>query len=194
MHVYPKKRKLPLNKPLRILLATSSLILLAGATLGPIYALFVEEIGGSLLDASFAGGVFAVAAGITTLLSGRFVDKVTQQELIVVAGYAAMGVGYLLYIFVGSIWSLLLIQVVIGFGEAIYSPAFDALYSKHLDAHKEGLEWGSWESMYYFTTAAGALLGGLIVNQFGFRLLFLIMSALSFLSAVYIYRLPRREL
>lgn len=194
MHVYPKKRKLPLNKPLRILIAASSLILLAGAMLGPIYALFVEEIGGDLLDASLAGGVFAVAGGITTLLSGKYSDKIRREELIVVAGYATMGLGFFLYLFVHSIWALLAVQVVIGFGEAVYSPAFDSLYSRHLDEHKEGVEWGTWEAMYYFTTAVGAFLGGLLVNQFGFNLLFVIMSFLCFLSAAYIYHIPRKTL
>ena len=69
------------NKALRILLMTDGLVLLATAMLGPIYALFVEKVGGSLLDASFAGGTFAVAAGITVLISGKITDKVKQKEL-----------------------------------------------------------------------------------------------------------------
>ena len=56
------------------------MILLAGAMLGPIYALFVEEIGGNLLDASFAGGMFALAAGITTFISGKYSDKIKENE------------------------------------------------------------------------------------------------------------------
>ena len=70
------------NKSLRILLITNGIVLIAGAMLGPIYALFVEKIGGSLLDASLTGGFFALAAGITTLLAGKFADK-HKDELIV---------------------------------------------------------------------------------------------------------------
>ena len=36
-----------MNKALKILLSTNAIILLAAAMLGPIYAIFVEEIGGS---------------------------------------------------------------------------------------------------------------------------------------------------
>jgi len=43
-----------LNRGLRILLVTNAMILLAGAMLGPIYAIFVEKVGGNLLDASIA--------------------------------------------------------------------------------------------------------------------------------------------
>ena len=186
------KRKLPLNKALKILLITNSFTLLAGAMLGPIYALFVEEVGGDLLDASFAGGAYALAAGITVYLSGKYADKIRRDEIIIIVGYSIMGLGFLSYIIVDSIWLLLIAQVVVGLGEAVYSPAFDKLYSKHLDAHREATEWGSWESVYYFATAIGAVVGGVFATLFGFKILFVIMSALCFASALYIFRLPKR--
>ncbi|RJR14862.1 MFS transporter [Candidatus Microgenomates bacterium] len=182
------------NKPIRILLITNGLILIASAMLGPIYALFVERVGGSLLDASFAFGAYALAAGITTLTSGKVADKVKENELIVVFGYVVMACGFFGYMLVNSVWSLLLVQVIIGLGEAIYSPAFDAVYSKHLDGHKSGREWGAWESINYFTTAFGALFGGLLVTYLGFNAMFTSMGLLSLVSAGYIFRLPRKIL
>lgn len=110
--------------------------------LGPIYALFVGKIGGDLLDVSYAFGIYALAAGMTTLISGRYADKLKENELIVVFGYGIMGLAFFGYTLVNSIWSLLLVQIIVGLGEAIYLPAFDAIYSKHLDGHKSGKEWG----------------------------------------------------
>lgn len=182
------------NRQIRILLITNGLILIASAMLGPIYALFVEKVGGDLLDASFAFGIYALAAGITTLISGRYADKIKENELIVVLGYAIMGVAFVGYIFVSSIWSLLIVQVLIGLGEAIYSPAFDAVYSKHLDGNKSGREWGAWESINYFTMAFGAISGGFLVTYFNFNVLFLVMGSLCFFSALYIFLLPRKVL
>lgn len=163
--------------------------------LGPIYALFVEEIGGSLLDASIAGAIFAFTAGLVTILSGKLSDKVRQSELIMILGYVLMGTGFFLYQFVDSVMFLFSIQILIGFGEAIYSPAFDKLYSAHLDKGKSGTQWGAWEGMNYFTTAFGALVGGLIVTRFGFNAIFIIMAVLSYISAVYLFLLsPKRVL
>ena len=182
------------NKALRVLLITDGLVLIAGAMLGPIYALFVEKIGGSLLDASLSGGIFAFAAGITTLIAGKFADEFKENELIVVAGYIVMGIGFILYIFVNSVWSLFGVQALIGFAEAFYSPAFDAIYSKHLTKKKAGREWGAWEAINYFSTAIGAAIGGFIVTTFGFNVAFTIMGMLCFVSAIYIYHLPRSVL
>ena len=188
-------KKYLFNKALRVLLITNGLILIAAAMLGPIYALFVEKIGGNLLDASVAGGLFALSAGLVSLVFGRLSDRIKHSELVLVLGYALMGTGFFLYQYVESVWHLFVIQVLIGFGEAIYSPAFDKLYSVHLDSKKEGTEWGAWESMNYFTAALGAFVGGLIVSRFGFNAIFIIMAALSYVSASYLYLLsPKRVL
>lgn len=183
-----------LNKPLRILLATNSLILIAGAMLAPIYAFYVEKIGGDILDASFTGGVFALAAGITTIIAGKYADKIKENELIVIFGYLSIGIGFFLYLFVNSIFSLLLVQILIGFSEAVLWPAYDAIYTKHIPKTKLGRAWGFWEGMNYFSIAIGSLVGGIIVNYFGFFPLFILMGMLSIGSGLYLYSLPRKLL
>jgi MFS family permease len=182
------------NKALRIMLITNGLILIAGAMLGPIYALYVQKVGGDLLDASLAGSVFALVAGITVLLCGRYSDKIKQKRLIVALGYVIIGIGFFLYTLVDSIVFLLVVQMFIGLGEALYNPPFDAIYSEHLDEGHFSTEWGAWEATNYFTTALGAILGGVIVTKFGFNPLFIIMSILCLTSAFYIYFLPRKVL
>lgn len=182
------------NKSLRILLATNSMVLISVAMLGPIYAIFIEKIGGDILDASFAYALFAIFAGATTFISGRFADKIKESELIVALGYLLISVGFAGYIWVNSMATLFIIQILIGIGEAIYSPAFDTLYSRHLDSHQEGKEWGMWESINYFTMGTGALFGGILVTSFGFNVMFAVMSMLSLASAMYIIRLPRNVL
>ena len=86
------------------------------------------------------------------------------------------------------------VQILTGFAEAFYSPAFDALYSKHITKKKAGREWGAWESINYFSIAIGAAIGGLIASNFGFNAIFIIMSALCFISATYIFHLHRNVL
>lgn len=179
------------NKALRILLYTNAAVLITGAMLGPIYAIFVEEIGGDLMDASIAGSVFALVAGITTVVSGKYSDKVKENELIVVLGYFIVSIGFLLYYWVSSVIFLFIAQAVIGLGEAIYSPVFDALYSKHIGGHKFGSQWGIWEAMNYFIMAIGSISGGFLVVLFGFKMMFVLMSGICLMSALYIYRLKR---
>jgi len=189
------EKPLLFNKALKALLLTNGLILVAAAMLGPIYALFVAKLGGDLLDASIAVGIFALTAGVVSLLSGKLSDEIRHSEKVIILGYSLIGLGFLLYLFVDSIAFLFAVQVIIGFGEAIYSPAFDKLYSLHLDKGKGGTEWGAWESMNYFTYGFGAVVGGVIVSRFGFQAIFLLMATLCYFSATYLYLLrPKRIL
>ena len=180
-----------INKVLRLLLLTNGFVLLASAMLGPIYALFVEDIGGDLLDASFAGTLFALAGGVTVLLSGKYADRMKRPEYVMAAGYLILTFGFFSYLFAQTIWHILIIQAILGFGEAVYSPAYNAIYSRHLDKHHEAAEWGDWEAMAYFVYAGGAIAGGYVATFLSFQGLFIIMTGFCLLSSVIILAMPR---
>ena len=182
------------NRATKILLSTNTAVLIAGAMLGPFYTHFVDRVGGDLFDVSLTIAIFAVAAGITTLIAGKYTDRIKESELIIVFGYALTGLGFLLFTVVNSIFTLFLVQALIGFASAIYAPAFDALYSQHMDGSKAGRVWGAWEAMDYFSVAVGAVIGGIIVFYLDFDALFIAMAVFCLLSAAYIYFLPRKVL
>lgn len=181
-----------MNRTLRALVITNGIILLAAAMLGPIYALFVKELGGNILHASATGAILAITAGITVLISGRLADKTKDDRHIIVAGYALAGLAFLSMSAVSSIGQLFAAQMLLGFGQATYGPAFDKLYSTHLDKHKEAREWSIWSATFFFTTAIGAMTGGYIVTQYGFTPMFVAMGALCFASAAYLFSLPKK--
>lgn len=131
---------------------------------------------------------------VITFASGKFSDTAKESELIMVAGYVLISVGFFGYIFVNSVWTLAIAQMIVGAGQALYAPVFDALYSSNLDDGSYGSEWGAWETMSYIVYAVCAILGGLIVSWYGFTPLFISMGTLSLGSALYIYLLPREVL
>ena len=182
------------NRATKILLSTGTIALVAIAMLGPFYTIFVEKIGGNLLAASLTVAVFAVAAGVTTIIAGRYTNGVKEDELVVVLGYALMGLGFIFYIFVDSLFTLCLVQILIGIGGAIYAPAFEKLYTKHVKNCRVRHIWGAGRAMDYFSVAVGAVIGSLIVTHLGFEVLFILMAAFCFASAAYIYFLPRKVL
>lgn len=182
------------SRALSVLVFTNFMIFVSGAMLAPIYAFYVERIGGDLLDASVTGGIFALTTGIVTLFAGKWSDRLRKAELLVALGYLIIAVGYFGYILVNSVWMLFVVQVVIGIGRAIYWPVWDSLYSKHLPVKNEGSAWGVYESSEHISIAVGAFLGGIIVTWFGFEILFLLMGFLSLFSAFYVFKLPRSVL
>lgn len=173
-----------MQRELRILLLSSALFLLAGGLFGPIYAVFVEEIGGDLLTAGTAYSVFAIAAGIIIFFLSRWEDHIKHQEKLVIIGYALSCMGFLGYLLIRKPLDLFMVQIIFGVGEAIGVPAYDGLYSRHLDKGKFISEWGLWESMNYLVLGVSAAVGGFLAKLYGFRFLFVIMLILSVLGLI----------
>lgn len=183
-----------MNKALKLLLLSESLIILSAAMLGPIYALYVEAIGGGILEASWAVGTYSFVTGIVLYAFSKFEDKMKEKELALVLGYFILGIGYFSYLLVHSISTLLITQVILGLGSAIYVPAYDGLYSIHLNRRKAASQWGTWEMMANIITAVGAILGGILAAFFGFPIIFIAMGLLCWVSALIIWNQPRKLL
>ncbi|HSE29212.1 MAG TPA: MFS transporter [Candidatus Saccharimonadales bacterium] len=174
-----------IGKRLGLVLITNVLVLVAAGMLAPIYAVYVEKVGGDILDVGIAAALFALAAGLTSLLAGKYSDKIRHKQILVAICYFLTGVGFLGYIFVQNIWQLFTLQAFIGLVQAGYEPAFDGMYTKYLgNAEQASSKWGLWEAGNYFSIAGGAFLGALIVTWFGFNWLFVGMAALCFISAL----------
>lgn len=173
-----------MQKELKLLLLSSSLFTLAGGLFGPIYAVFVEQIGGDLLTAGSAYAAFAIAAGVLIVLISKWEDHFKHQEKLVVAGFVFSCLGFLGYLFIRQPWHLFVVQIVFGLGEAVGTPAYDGLYSRHLDKGKFASEWGLWEGMRWIVTAIAAAIGGFMANLYGFRFLFGIMFVISLIGLI----------
>ncbi len=171
-----------MNKILKILLWSSGFSLLAAGLFGPIYAVFVEEIGGDLLTAGAAYSVFAISSGIIIFFIGRWEDHIKHHEKLIVLGYGLGILGFIGYLLIKTPLDLFLVQIVFGVAGAVGTPAFDGLYSRYLDKGKYCSEWALWESMYSVVTGISALIGGYIANFYGFKVLFAIMLILSVIA------------
>ena len=182
------------NPALRVLLISDALVLISAAMITPIYAAFVDSVGGDILDAGLTAAGLAFGSAFAALVAGKYADGLREKKSLLVLSHAVVGAGFLLFITVHNVWYLAAIQVVIGLVRALADPAFDALYSKHLDRNEEAAEWGTWEAIAYAAGGVGAILGGLIVHFSSFKALFITMGVLCLLSALYINRIPRRVL
>lgn len=160
----------------------------------PIYAIYVEKIGGDILAASGAYAVFSLVYGVLMIFFGRLTDRVKESEYFIVAGFLLSGVGFFGYMVVQNPLQLFIVQAVLGIALALMTPAHDSLYTAHLDHGRFASEWGTWEAVYWITEGIAAFVGGLIVTYVSFDALFMFMGGISFVAGFYIWILPRRVL
>jgi MFS family permease len=167
----------------RILLSASIICNFAFGLFGPLYAIFAERVGGDILSVSGAWAVFALVNGTLTIAFGRMGDRRLNKRLMVFAGYCILAFGSLGYFFVETAVALFMVQAILGLGNAIIEPAWDALYSMFLERGRESFQWSLWSGGTNIVLAAAAVCGGIIVTLYDFKALFLLMFGVNMVSA-----------
>lgn len=179
---------------LKILFISNGIFVFADRLLGPLYAIFAEKFDANVISVSFSWFVFMISATFFTLIVSKFGDRIKEKEYMLITGFIIRVISWILYIFTTNIFMFLLIQVLLGIGEAIGSPAFDSIFAKHLRKGKEVREYSNWKLVQNFSLAIASLIGGFVVYFLSFRVLFILMAILGTLSAVIVFIQPRRLL
>lgn len=180
-----------MHKILKILITSSIFYNFTAGMLGPIYALFVQQIpGGNILIASTAIAVYTGIIGLLILLFGRIEDRLDKKKVFII-GRAINVVGISGYIFVSSPVDLFIVQGILGVAIAMMNPTFEALYSRGLRKGHEAFEWSVWEGSIHIVLAGAAIIGGLVASLFGFKMLFILMTMVAlmgFVSSTFLVR------
>ncbi len=183
-----------INNSLKILFIFNGIFVFAAMLLGPLYAVYVETIDANVLSISITWSVFLASATFFTLIVQRKGDTLKEKEYLLMAGFLIRGISWFLFIFAGNILHLIFIQILIGLGEALGSPSFDAIFAEHLDEGIQIKEYSTWKLIVNGSNAVAAIVGGLIVSFFGFTTLFAIMSILAITSFLGVLFQPRNVL
>ncbi len=170
------------RKQLRALALYNGIFVLAANLLAPLYSVYVEQFQHSVFVVSLSWSVFLVATTVFSVAVPRFCKSVRDQERFLLAGYLIRAVVWMSFIFARTIPMLLVLQVVLGLGEALGSPAFDALFADKIGTDNKIRHYSRWKVISNVMTAVGTAVGGSIVAFAGFAPLFAIMSLLAIVS------------
>lgn len=174
-----------MTRTARILLSASFLALFPLGLLGPIYAIFVREIGGDAFEAGASFAVFSIISGIFIFLLGRWRFFKEHLHAFVVIGYALLTIAELGYLWVDSSLKLFIVQILLGIAGGILEPSWDGLYSANLSAEKAASVWSNWAGGRDLIGGIGAFVGGAIVAAYSFTVLFIVMAIFN-IAAVFV--------
>jgi MFS family permease len=170
------------NLKLKFILFTNSIQVFAATLLIPVFALFIEDIGGG---PELAGILFGISFGITALgniLMIHVSDTRLRNVRLFKLGLLIKLGAWILLSYHQSVSVLICAQILLGAATAIGSPSFNAFVSEHLDRRRHISEWAKWDLMQNSVTAASSMLSGFIVANHGFNTLFMIMAVLTAFS------------
>lgn len=172
-----------MNNGYKILLAATLLANFGDNLIGPFYAVFVEKIGGNILDMGYSITLFSICTGVLMIIVGKISDKI-NKELIAIAGYALFALGSVLYLIISSPWQLFVLQVVFAVGAACLSAPLAALFAKYIIKGKEGLQWGLEGGGSHIVVGIAVFIGTFIIHQWGFTFLFLTMFGMQIAAMI----------
>jgi MFS family permease len=174
-----------LSKSEYILLWSANIWFVGWGMFGPLFAVFAGKIGADVFTISWVYAGFLALTGLGSMYVGRLADRVGHEWLLVL-GYALSAVGAFGYVWVDSVFSLAVVQIVMAIATVLSTPTWFALYDLHSgDGSKDGRVWGLFSGLGYCMQAIGLMLGGYVVTQYSWDVLFVCMGLLLLLSTVY---------
>ena len=182
------------NKALKTLFIFNGIFVFAASLLGPLYAVFVETIDANIISVSISWSVFLISTTLCMLVVRRYGDFIAEKEYLLIAGYLVRALAWFLFPSLSTVFGLILLQGLLGLGEALGTPAYDAIFAEHLEKDKHVKNYSEWKLISNILGAVAVVLGGILVNEVGFSILFYVMGTLALLSAIGIWTKPRRLL
>lgn len=151
----------------------------AWGTIGPFVAQYGKQI--SIPNAGvfflfWAGGIIA-----SRIFAGKLVDRGRIHEVNVVA-MAIVAVSFLVFATVHSIVAFCAAGLFIGVGFGMMFPALQTLYINLAENNQRGTANSTYLIGFDLGLALGMLVGGYISGHFSFEVLFMVASALCFIS------------
>lgn len=183
------------NKIIKILITSDFILNLGWGLLSPIFAIFIVEnittqgpLGAAKI-AGFASLFYWITKSILQVPIGHYLDKKHGEK----DDFWFMVIGTLLaafvpigYLFSSAPWHIYLLQILHAIGMSMAFPSWLAIFTRHIDKGREAFEW-SMESTFLSAGAgiAGGL-GGIFVGIFGFKIVFILVSILNIISAIFL--------
>lgn len=182
----------------RILVTSWGLSSFSEGVILPIYAIFVQHIGGDILDVGWAMGIFLITEGVFTVIMHHARWNVRARLILMILGWIIWLAGIVFYFFISNIWTLFIAQVLTAIGNAVADPVFDQELAEHTDMGIKEYEWGIWEGSKSFIDGVAAIFGAFVVAILGFRALIVVMILAAtcsfFLILWYVTRMRRIRL
>lgn len=185
---------LNMNSVIRFMILSDVVWTSANALLGPIFALFIADFieGGDAAVAGIAASIYLITKSIVQIPAASVIDRIRGEKddfWVMVIGSIIGALIPLSYLYISTPLQLYVVQFFYGLVIACTFPSYMAIFTRHIDAHKEGTEWGIYFTLTDFGSALAASIGGLLVATIGFHSLIVFMVFVSILGVALLFPL-----
>ncbi len=186
---------LRINKIVRYFIISDLFFVGGWGLINPILAIFiVDEIAGATLTTvGLAAAVYWILKAVFQIPIGLYLDRNKGEKddfYTLVLGLFLASVTAFLFVFIDRIWQLFVLQAFHAIAFAFYTPAWNAIFTRHIDKNRYAFDWSLDSAIVAFAAGLSGAISGLVAGTYGFDVVFLAAAVLTMIAAVVIFSLP----
>ncbi|MFZ3076823.1 MAG: MFS transporter [Candidatus Aenigmatarchaeota archaeon] len=168
-----------------LFLLSESFLSLGLGLFTPFLYIFLQDFGGSPEQFGFSIGILLLAAGITSYFAGKHSDRIGRKIFLVVGGLVLSGTVFA-YTIITSLVQLYVLQIINGIVSSIQLTAGTSFLGDITKKATRGKDVGKYHALIQIMAAIAIMLGGVIVGQLGFKIIFYIAGIIMFVSTLFL--------
>lgn len=189
-------RQLHVSPIIRVLITSDFLLMSATNLLSPIFALYIVGSiqGASIIHVGFSTSIYVISQALFVIPIGMFIDRSKSEDrhyFMILFGSLLQAAVYFSYAFIDTLMSLYVVNALYGISVACAYPAWRTIFGRHVDKGREGFEWSLYDVCIGIGVASATALGGLIVAEFGFEILFILAGFIALSGAALVMTLKK---
>jgi multidrug resistance protein len=176
--------RLPVDSRLVAVAGSVFIVMLGVGIVGPILPLYAESFRVSYSVVGLVVGAFGIARIFFDIPAGSLGDRFGRRPFVILGLFIFSATG-LIAAFAGSIYDLILARFVQGMGAAFFTTPAMAYVGDIAPDGSRGRYVAYYQASFFLGVAVGPAIGGFLQELGGFRLPFIVLTALSALSGIF---------
>lgn len=177
-----------ISHTIRILITSDFLINAGFSVFAPVFAVYVTDQinNGSIEVVGFAAAIAQIVKAVLQIPVARWLDKnhgEYDDYYSMITGSFLIALTPFMYLFASEANHIYVIQAFFGIGTALAVPPWYAIFTRHIDAMKENVEWSMESVAIGVSGASAAAISGIVVTRFGFDAAFTLGGVFAILGA-----------
>jgi MFS family permease len=189
------KLSFKINRVVRNFILSDMLLFSGWGLITPIFSVFILEkvVGATLVVIGTSTAIYWLTRSIIQLPLAGLLDRTEGEKddfYTLVVGLLLISSSAFAFTVVHNVRELFLVQGLHAIGFAFYTPAWSAIFSRHMDKDRIALSWSLNSTSLGISSGIAGFLSGIIAEQFGFRAIFIIAGLFSLFAALIIFIVP----
>lgn len=151
----------------------------------------MEKLGAGVSEVIWVSSAYLLAYVVPLLIMGRLGDRLGPKR-VYLAGLVVFTLSSLACGFTDSVTGLVIARIVQGFGASMMTPQTMAVITRLFPANERGKAMAIWGATAGIATLIGPLLGGLLIDAWGWEWIFFVNVPVGILGFILVLRLVPR--